>query len=364
MGNKHSTEHSTQPPLPPNTMNSPRTFHLVAGTRAGTRYHQLAPSLCKSVGIKAVLANPAENHTIEKLPAGSVLAIIGSGYHIVAGFSGENGEKPRGVIPAGGRPDTTVTLDQTIEDIMNATSVKIRKNPLDTEKSEIKNALDNLETDDTDSTARQKLLDQANDLEKRFKQQLEEEKQKAINWLKTYSDDPTQISACFVREVKRKATETPAKPSWVSGLIKFMHDKGVYVDYVIDGGSGKISVVDETGCCTLNEKYDDNWTIEEYITRVKEAYPDKNIIARLTGKWRSIENEREKQEIIAALEKADIPTETLAHQKEAEYAALHTLDIVAPYYRDAKHIFTEELGGGSFQATLFEQRTTEEPEQQ
>lgn len=363
MGNYQTTEQIEQPPSPPNTMNSPRTFHLVSGTRAGTRYHQVAPSLCQSVGIQDVLADPSK-HTFVNLSDGSVIAIIGSGYHIVAAFSGENGGKPRGVIPAGGRPDTTVTLDQTIEDIRNATSVKIRKNPLDAEKSEIKNALDNLEADDTDATSRQKLLDQANDLEKRFEQQLEEEKQKAINWLNTYSDDPTQISACFVREVKRKATETPAKPSWVSGLIKSMHDNGVYVDYVIDVGSGKISVVDETGCCTLNEKYDDNWTIEEYITRVKEAYPDKNIIARLTGKWRSLENEREKQEIIAALEKADIPTETLAHQKEAEYAALHTLDIVAPYYRDAKHIFTEELGGGSFQATLFEQRTTEQARQQ
>ena len=78
----------------------------------------------------------------------------------------------------------------------------------------------------------------------------------------------------------------------------------------------------------------------------------------------NIENEREKQEIIAALEKAGIPTETLAHQKEAEYAALHTLDIIAPYYRDAKHIFTEELGGGSFQATLFKQIDLEKIEQQ
>ena len=96
-------------------------------------------------------------------------------------------------------------------------------------------------------------------------------------------------------------------------------------------------------------------TNQKHIKCFVDKYPDKNIIARLTGKWRSIENEREKQEIIAALEKAGIPTETLAHQKEAEYAALHTLDIVAPYYRDAKHIFTEELGGGSFQATLFKQ---------
>ena len=359
MGNNNSTEQTTQPPSPPNTMNSPRTFHLVSGTRAGTRYHQVSPSLCQSVGIKDVLADRSK-HTFVNLSDGSVVAIIGSGYHIVAGFSGKNGAKPRGVIPARGRPDTTVTMDQTIEDIMNATSVNIRKNPLDAEKSEIKKALDDLEADTTDATARQELLDQLKDLDKRFEQQLEEEKQKAINWLKTYSDDPTQIPVCFVREVKRKATETLAKPSWVSGLIKSMHDTGVYVDNVIDVGSGKISVVDETGCCTLNEKYDDNWTIEEYITRVKESYPDKNIIARLTGKWRSIENEREKQEIIAALEKADIPTETLAHQKEAEYAALHILDIVAPYYRDAKHIFTEELGGGSFQATLFEQRTTEE----
>ena len=347
------------------------------------KYAQVAPSVCKSNGIKDVLSNPSENHNIDVLPNGCILAIIGSGYHIVNGFK----PTPRGVVPAGERPDTTVTLEQTIQDIRNATEVKIRNNPLDKEKNQLTKKLNDTIYKQTELTNQEQhdehkyhLLEQEKkEIEKQLKQlanryfnQLIQEKQKVTNWLELYSEKPSSINVCFVREVLLRGRDEKAKPSWVSGLIQSENDKlesdgtdwisdsPLYVTKVIDLGSQKMSVVDESGCCTLNESFDfetiSTLSFEQYIAQVKEAYPEEKIIARLTGKWRNKENETKKLDFISALQKAGIQADTLEHQKEAEYAALHTLNIIGPYYPDADYIFTEELGGGSFQATLFKQQ--------
>lgn len=372
--NTNTTEEMVPPPLP-QAEDTEGIIHV-----GDLKFEQVA-QVCQSSGIKAVLANPTEEHNIQALPEGTVVLITGSGYHIANGFT----PTPRGVTPAGGRPDLTVTVEQVMKDIGNADAVKIRKNPLDSEEKELlaKQAeLDNhiveLETQMPDpnelspdineeirametkleelKTQRCEVMNQLEKLTERREAQLEGEKQKTINWLKTYApNDPSKIRICFVREVLRKGTDEKAKPSWVSGLIK--SEKGV--TRVIDFGTTKVSVVDATGCFTLNEKYDENdWDIDGYIARVKEMHPDENIIARMTGKWR--ENLAESQELIEKLEANGIPAATLVHEKEAEYAALHTLDICAPYFDDAEHIVCQELGGGSWQFTQFRRYLVEQ----
>ena len=112
-----------------------------------------------------------------------------------------------------------------------------------------------------------------------------------------------------------------------------------------------MSVVDKSGCCTLNESFDfetiSTLSFEQYIAQVKEAYPEEKIIARLTGKWRNKENETKKLDFISALQKAGIQADTLEHHKEAEYAALHTLNIIAPYC-PMQTIFLQRNNGGHF----------------
>ena len=310
---------------------------------------------CESSGIQDVLADSEKHHQIVDLPNGTAVLVIGSGYHIAAGFK----PTPRGVTPAGGRPDPNITLDMTIEDIENAEEVKIRKNPLDVEKKELTTLLEEAEKELNGTSLETKcseLKDKLKKVEERRAEQLKEWKEKTINWLKTYApNDPSKVNICFVREVLREGTEEKAKPSWVAGLIKSENETSQEVTKVIDCGTNKISVVDSDGCYTLNEKYDENdWTAEGYIERVKEAHPKENIIARLTGDWRK--DLGKSQELIEKLEENGIPAAILAHEKEAEYAARHTLDICSPYYPHAKHIFCEELGGGSWQATLFERQ--------
>ena len=78
-------------------------------------------------GFKDILMDPTL-HGVTAPNGKTVVAIIGSGYHVVNGFK----PTPPGVAKDGGIIDATVTLQQVIDGVMRATFVNIRKNPVDT----------------------------------------------------------------------------------------------------------------------------------------------------------------------------------------------------------------------------------------
>lgn len=306
-------------------------------------FEQQGEVFTESRGIEAVLEDP-ENSSMKATTDDSVVVIIGAGYHIVNAFK----PKSSGLAPDGGRIDASVTISKVIEDIEKAESVSIRKNPLDAEAKELEALMGENPT--------QEMQDKRTELMEKYKTQLGERKAKTINWLKTLADVPEKSKICFVRNVLLAGKDTKAKPSWVSGLIKELLKQGQNVDIVLDFGSGKVAATASDGTQSHNVSYDDSFNLKEYLETIRNSYPKKNIVARLTGKWRKPENKEETDKLLQGLKEHSMWGELLTIENEAKYASTHTLSIVKDYYPHSTNFTIQELGRGSRQGAHFQRK--------
>ena len=178
------------------------------------------------IGFKNMI-NDASNHrsivATNKDDEATRIVVIGSGFHVavalcptIAGLTPDitsdyNANDPEGKL-------TFASINECCRSIEVATSVKIRKNPLDEEEKK--------------AEGNQKVLSQ---IQIKRDEQLVEYKSNLITWLQSLGADHDQTCVTFVRNMypMDPATSsyltTSAKPVWVTGLG---------VDFALDCGSG------------------------------------------------------------------------------------------------------------------------------
>jgi exopolyphosphatase/pppGpp-phosphohydrolase len=254
-----------------------------------------------------------------------------------------------------------VTLSQTIESVSNATSVTIRKNPLDKEEQTYKEALAEAEDEAAATAARECLAE----VEKKRAEQLAEEKAKTILWLESLSDDLDHTMVVAVRNLCTLDGQM-RKPVWCTGLSGGE-------EYVWDIGSGKIVLVSTKTGCQFGDylEFDFDELTKEKIRELVEKMVDSQgmtqgtqgtqgtqemtkVPAFATGKWRG--DEAKFVILQKVMTEAGLTCELLTPEKEAFFGSRSTLGLMFPYFPQARNILTIELGGGSTQYMFFKRQ--------
>ena len=297
------------------------------------------------VGIKEMLSFQ-ENQTIRLKGSDKNLVVItGSGWHIL------NALKALCVMEDKSGDVPLVTLSQTIESVSNATSVTIRKNPLDKEEQTYKEALAKAE-DEAAATAAKECLAE---VEKKRAEQLAEEKAKTILWLESLSDDLDHTMVVAVRNLCTLDGQM-RKPVWCTGLSGGE-------EYVWDIGSGKIVLVSTKTGCQFGDylEFDFDELTKEKIKELVEKMLDSQgtqgmtkVPAFATGKWRG--DEAQFGILQKVMTEAGLTCELLTPEKEAFFGSRSTLGLMFPYFPQARNILTIELGGGSTQYMFFKRQ--------
>ena len=309
------------------------------------------------VGFKKMVNDPSNHRLLVRegidLPD-TRIAVIGSGFHVAVALT---------PLPSGVTPDikgdfnsndaqgkiTFATINDICVSVERATSVKIRKNPLDEEEKKAQG--------DTAALAA---------IQVKRTIQLDEYKRSFILWLQSLSTSHETTLVTFVRNVypMNAATgqyvEKSAKPVWCTGLG---------VDVCLDCGSGKVALVDgvlgtqlQTGE-TLKWDTESAWTTEQMNNSMKKlkmiveeqggGSNGRKIIAYGTGNWRKPHMETTWPEFQASLMKINVDFNLLPGELEAKYGGISTLKLIAPYAPECMNWIVMEMGGGSTQITRF-----------
>jgi len=328
------------------------------------------------------LANNTNNTTTTTDTDETRIVVIGSGYHLAVALS----PTPLGVTPdikGDFDPNDSqgkivfASIDEICTSINAATSVKIRKNPLDKEYEQAKAESD--EAAVAFGYEEQKAL------------QLKEYKMNLITWLKssfcrsTPDDDNSSnsdtIKITFVRNVypmnpdTNSFIEQSAKPVWCTGLN---------VDLCLDCGSGQCVLVDgvlgtqifhsktgESLKWNTEQGNEEKWTEEEIAVQVGnirdiikdnagfdgDGNMDRKIVAYGTGNWR-----KEHMATIwpklkeALMNQLSVEFDLLPGHLEAKYGGISSLKLCVPYALNVKNWVVVEMGSGSTQITRFQKK--------
>ena len=278
------------------------------------------------VGFQSMV-NDSTNHTLivrDNDPTDTRIVVIGSGFHLAVALT---------PLPVGVTPDikgpfnsddqqgkmTFASLEEICISVNKATSVKIRKNPIDQLEKEC------------DPNNIQLL----NEIKDKRSTQLKQYQSNFVAWLKSLSDTPDKTQITFIRNVYPKDPETKkyistnAKPVWCTGLD---------LDLVLDCGSGKLALVDGVlGTQLQNVKWntDLEWTddvLKENVNKLNELVKGrKKTVAYGTGNWRKPHMINTWPKFQQALKTINVEFNLLPGKKEAKFGGISSLKLAAPY---------------------------------
>ena len=278
---------------------------------------------CISLGFKKMI----QNHKLivrDNDPTDTRIVVIGSGFHLAVALT---------PLPVGVTPDikgpfnsddqqgkmTFASLEEICISVNKATSVKIRKNPIDQLEKEC------------DPNNIQLL----NEIKDKRSTQLKQYQSNFVAWLKSLSDTPDKTQITFIRNVYPKDPETKkyistnAKPVWCTGLD---------LDLVLDCGSGKLALVDGVlGTQLQNVKWntDLEWTddvLKENVNKLNELVKGrKKTVAYGTGNWRKPHMINTWPKFQQALKTINVEFNLLPGKKEAKFGGISSLKLAAPY---------------------------------
>ena len=281
---------------------------------------------CISLGFQSMV-NDSTNHKLivrDNDPTDTRIVVIGSGFHLAVALT---------PLPVGVTPDikgpfnsddqqgkmTFASLEEICISVNKATSVKIRKNPIDQLEKEC------------DPNNIQLL----NEIKDKRSTQLKQYQSNFVAWLKSLSDTPDKTQITFIRNVYPKDPETKkyistnAKPVWCTGLD---------LDLVLDCGSGKLALVDGVlGTQLQNVKWntDLEWTddvLKENVNKLNELVKGrKKTVAYGTGNWRKPHMINTWPKFQQALKTINVDFNLLPGKKEAKFGGISSLKLAAPY---------------------------------
>ena len=281
---------------------------------------------CISLGFKKMITNSSNHKLIvrDNDPTDTRIVVIGSGFHLAVALT---------PLPVGVTPDikgpfnsddqqgkmTFASLEEICISVNKATSVKIRKNPIDQLEKEC------------DPNNIQLL----NEIKDKRSTQLKQYQSNFVAWLKSLSDTPDKTQITFIRNVYPKDPETKkyistnAKPVWCTGLD---------LDLVLDCGSGKLALVDGVlGTQLQNVKWntDLEWTddvLKENVNKLNELVKGrKKTVAYGTGNWRKPHMINTWPKFQQALKTINVEFNLLPGKKEAKFGGISSLKLAAPY---------------------------------
>ena len=336
------------------------------------QYTTTKPPQMIPIGFHAMI-HDAKNHVQVVLPSTNTCAVVvmGSGFHAANAFT----PPIVGLVPDIGKDDTSsdeesnhghivfASIDEICASVSKATSVKIRKNPLDAREKEL---------DPNDQQGRDALAAER-------EEQLSVEKESFKIWLQSLcpADATSTTRVTFVRNVypmdEKTGTlsEVSAKPVWVTGLG---------VESAIDCGSGKVALVDGTlgtqiggNKSWLTNDTDPPWSQEDVESNAKmiAKLRDENVtggattqdgslaspptLAYGTGNWRKVHMEKIWPKFQTECAKYNINFNLLSGELEAKYGGISALKLAAPFASSMENWIVLEMGGGSTQISSFEQ---------
>ena len=327
---EETTEQRTEPTTEQTTEETTKesteeTTHEII--RAGKFMYRIvdAPEMIP-VGFQKMV-NDASNHKLivrDNDPTDTRIVVIGSGFHLAVALT---------PLPVGVTPDikgpfnsddqqgkmTFASLEEICISVNKATSVKIRKNPIDQLEKEC------------DPNNIQLL----NEIKDKRSTQLKQYQSNFVAWLKSLSDTPDKTQITFIRNVYPKDPETKkyistnAKPVWCTGLD---------LDLVLDCGSGKLALVDGVlGTQLQNVKWntDLEWTddvLKENVNKLNELVKGrKKTVAYGTGNWRKPHMINTWPKFQQALKTINVDFNLLPGKKEAKFGGISSLKLAAPY---------------------------------
>ena len=281
---------------------------------------------CISLGFKKMMLDSSNHKLIvrDNDPTDTRIVVIGSGFHLAVALT---------PLPVGVTPDikgpfnsddqqgkmTFASLEEICISVNKATSVKIRKNPIDQLEKEC------------DPNNIQLL----NEIKDKRSTQLKQYQSNFVAWLKSLSDTPDKTQITFIRNVYPKDPETKkyistnAKPVWCTGLD---------LDLVLDCGSGKLALVDGVlGTQLQNVKWntDLEWTddvLKENVNKLNELVKGrKKTVAYGTGNWRKPHMINTWPKFQQALKTINVEFNLLPGKKEAKFGGISSLKLAAPY---------------------------------
>ena len=281
---------------------------------------------CISLGFKKMITDSSNHKLIvrDNDPTDTRIVVIGSGFHLAVALT---------PLPVGVTPDikgpfnsddqqgkmTFASLEEICISVNKATSVKIRKNPIDQLEKEC------------DPNNIQLL----NEIKDKRSTQLKQYQSNFVAWLKSLSDTPDKTQITFIRNVYPKDPETKkyistnAKPVWCTGLD---------LDLVLDCGSGKLALVDGVlGTQLQNVKWntDLEWTddvLKENVNKLNELVKGrKKTVAYGTGNWRKPHMINTWPKFQQALKTINVDFNLLPGKKEAKFGGISSLKLAAPY---------------------------------